>query len=89
MRNNEVVEQRVAAALRTRPVIDQAKGVLVAARCESPEAAFAELKYVAELHGFRVNVLAAGLVDMAAGRDVRDQTLATIIRQEWGHVLSC
>jgi AmiR/NasT family two-component response regulator len=89
MRNNDVVEQRVAAALRTRPIIDQAKGVLVAARCESPEAAFAELKYVAELHGFRVNVLAAGLVDVAAGRDVRDETLGCVIRQEWGHLLSC
>jgi AmiR/NasT family two-component response regulator len=81
-------EGRVAAALKTRPIIDQAKGVLVGARCESPDAAFAELKYVAEQNGFKVSAVAAALVDFAAGRDVPDPRLADVINKEWGKRLS-
>jgi AmiR/NasT family two-component response regulator len=84
----DVFETRLAAAQKTRPAIDQAKGVLVGTRCESPEAAFAELKYVSESNHFKVVTVAAALVDFAAGREVDDPALAEVIRREWGQSLS-
>lgn len=87
MRNDAEFDDRLAAALKTRPTIDQAKGILVATRCETPEAAFAELKYVSELHRIKVSALAAALVDLAAGRELEDDQLARVIQKEWGGVL--
>lgn len=87
MRNDTEFDDRLAAALKTRPTIDQAKGILVGARCETPEAAFAELKYVSELHRLKVSALAGALVDMAAGREVTDEQLEQVIRKEWGNLL--
>jgi hypothetical protein len=84
MRDDEAFERRLAAALKTRPVIDQAKGILIGVHCETPEAAFAELKYVSEESCVKVAELAAALVDMAAGRDIEDQRLAEVVRKEWG-----
>ncbi len=84
MRDDEQFEGRLAAALKTRPIIDQAKGILVGLRCESPDAAFAELKQVAERNGVKVNVLAAALVELAAGRQIADAALAGVVRREWG-----
>lgn len=84
----EVFEMRLAAAQKTRPAIDLAKGVLVGTRCESPEAAFAELKYISESNHVKVADLAAALVDFAAGRDVEDRALAEVVRREWGDSLS-
>lgn len=87
MRQDEAFEHRLAAALKTRPVIDQAKGVLVCMRCETPDAAFAELKHVSENNKLKVNTLAAALVDIAAGRHVQDAMLTRIIEKEWGDLL--
>ena len=87
MRDDVQFEQRLAAAQKTRPTIDQAKGILIGVRCETPDAAFAELKYVSEAHCLKVIAVASALVDMAAGRDVEDPTLAAVIRKEWGDSL--
>jgi hypothetical protein len=35
-------EPRIEPVPKTRPIIDQAKGVLAAVRCKTPEAAFVE-----------------------------------------------
>ena len=39
------------AALGTRPVIEQAKGVLIALRGATADQAFAELQHVSQTHG--------------------------------------
>ena len=77
-------ERRLEAALKSRPVIDLAKGVLVGTQCESPEAAFAELKYVSEQHCLKLSKVAEALVEFAAGREVDDPALADLVRREWG-----
>ncbi len=85
MREDEQFERRLKAALKTRPIIDQAKGVLVGVQCESPEAAFAELKYVSERHNLKLSKVAAALVEYAAGHDVEDPELAALVHQQWGN----
>ena len=84
MRQDAQFERRLQAALKTRPIIDLAKGVLVGTQCESPEAAFAELKYVSEQNGLKLSKLAEALVEFAAGREVDDPALADLVRREWG-----
>ena len=87
MRDDAAFERRLAAAMKTRPVIDQAKGILIGVHCETPEAAFAELKYVSEQSCVKVSELAAALVEMAAGREIDDARLAKVVRAEWGNRL--
>ena len=53
------------AALGTRPVIEQAKGVLIALRGSTADQAFAELRHVSQTHNMKLNALAAALVDAA------------------------
>jgi AmiR/NasT family two-component response regulator len=85
MRQDEAqFERRLQAALRTRPIIDLAKGVLVGTQCESPEAAFAELKHVSEQNRLKLSKVAEALVEFAAGREVADPALAELVRREWG-----
>jgi len=84
MRDDAAFERRLAAAMKTRPVIDQAKGILIGVRCETPEAAFAELKYASEQNCVKVSELAAALVEMAAGREITDARLAEVVLAEWG-----
>ncbi|MGN6130763.1 MAG: ANTAR domain-containing protein [Nocardioidaceae bacterium] len=89
MRQDEVqFERRLRAAMKSRPIIDQAKGVLIGTQCESPEAAFAELKYVSEQHNLKVATVAEAVVEFAAGREVPDPTLADLVRREWGSRLA-
>ncbi len=80
-------EAQLDAALDTRPVIELAKGVLVGTRCETPEQAFAELRYASQTHNVKLNALAGALVDVAAGRDCDDDRLQSVIWQEWGRLL--
>ncbi len=80
-------EEQLSAALVTRPFIEQAKGVLSTARCESPEQAFEELRSVSQAHNVKLNALAAALVDTAAGRRPDDPLLRKVIWQEWGDLL--
>jgi AmiR/NasT family two-component response regulator len=48
------------AALKTRPVIEQAKGVLIGLRGSTPDQAFAELQLVSQTHNLKLNALASG-----------------------------
>lgn len=83
--DDQQFERRLQAAARTRPIIDLAKGVLVGTQCESPEAAFAELKHVSEQNQLKVSKVAEALVDFAAGREVPDRALADLVRRQWGN----
>ncbi len=88
---NEATEKfqgQLEAALVTRPLIEQAKGVLIGTRCETPEQAFAELQHASQNHNVKLNLLAAALVDLACGRSVEDPGLARIVQDEWGQALA-
>nr|CAA9344384.1 MAG: hypothetical protein AVDCRST_MAG46-2191 [uncultured Nocardioidaceae bacterium] len=72
---NEATENfqgQLEAAMVTRPLIEQGKGVLIGTRCETPDQAFAELQHVSQNHNVKLNLLAGALVDLACGRDVDD-----------------
>lgn len=77
-------ERNLEAALETRPVIEQAKGILVLARGATPEQAYAELRFVSQQHNVKVNRLAAALVETASGRRSEDPLLRKVLWQEWG-----
>jgi len=57
------------AALTTRPVIDQAKGILMAERGCSPEEAFALLSNASQRDNRKVRDIARALVDNAQRDD--------------------
>jgi hypothetical protein len=80
-------DEQLEAALVTRPVIEQAKGIIVGVGCATPEEAHAELRNVSQQHDIQLNDLAAALVDTAAGRDLDNPLLRKVIWQEWGQVL--
>ncbi len=80
-------EEHLHSALVARPVIEQAKGVLVGTRCATPEDAHEELRTVAQAHAIKLNDLAAALVEAASGRTPDDPLLRKVIWQEWRDVL--
>jgi AmiR/NasT family two-component response regulator len=80
-------EAQLDAALSTRPVIEQAKGLLVLARSATPEQAFAEIKFVSQQHNVKLNALARAMVATAAGLKPDDPLLRKVIWQEWGDLL--
>ena len=51
-------DQHLELAMRTRPVIEQAKGVLAGFRCATPEQAFTELVRVSQTYNVKLNMLA-------------------------------
>lgn len=78
-------EEQLEAALVTRPAIEQAKGILAAARRTTPEIAFEELSYVSQFHNVKLHDLATALIDAVAQRPVEDALFA-IVWQEWNGV---
>lgn len=80
-------DEQLESALVTRPVIEQAKGIIVGVGCATPEEAHEELRGVANRHDITLNALAGALVDIAAGRDPDNPLLRKVVWQEWGKVL--
>lgn len=80
-------EEQLDAALVTRPVIEQAKGVLVLARQATPDQAFAELRDASQQHNVKLNALATALVEVAGGRSPADPLLRKVVWQQWGDVV--
>ena len=80
-------ERHLAAAMDTRPAIEQAKGILVHARAATPEQAYAELAFVSQQHNIKVSLLATALVQAASGRRVGDPLLRKVLWQEWDDLL--
>jgi AmiR/NasT family two-component response regulator len=80
-------DEQLERALETRPVIEQAKGVLAGVRCATPEQAFEELRYVSQTHNVKLNDLAAAVVEAAAGRTPQDPLLRTVVWREWAHII--
>ena len=76
------------AALGTRPVIEQAKGVLIGLRGTTPEQAFAELRHASQTYNVKLHALASALVDAVGGRRVTDVPLEHALLKEWGNLLT-
>jgi hypothetical protein len=76
------------AALGTRPVIEQAKGVLIALRGATADQAFAELQHVSQTHNIKLSALASALVDAAAGLPSPDARAQEALLTEWGRLLT-
>jgi hypothetical protein len=79
---SEDFERHLEAALRTRPVIEQAKGILGGYRRQSPQKAFDELVRASQQHNVRLVELAAAVVAVVAGEDVDDRA-RRVISLEW------
>ena len=62
---HESAYARLRAQLETMPVIEQAKGILIAQTGCSPDEAFAMLRQASQRSNVRVSELAAGMVDRA------------------------
>ena len=62
---HESAYARLHAQLETMPVIEQAKGILIAQTGCSPDEAFAMLRQASQRSNVRVSELAAGIVDRA------------------------
>lgn len=77
-------EDHLTETLVTRPLIEQAKGVLATVGCATPEEAFAELRRASEEHEVPLRELASALVTTAAGETPADPRLRKVIWQEWG-----
>ncbi len=80
-------QRHLERALCSRPVIEQAKGVLAALRAATPEQAFAELAHASQNHNVKLNVLAGALVAAAGGCEVEDACLRQVVWLEWGGCL--
>ncbi len=80
-------EEQLNEALVTRPVIEQAKGLLAGLRCATPQQAFEELRFVSQTHNVKLNALAGALVETASGRTPGDPQLRKVIWQEWAGLL--
>ena len=65
---HESAYARLRAKLETMPVIEQAKGILIAQTGCTPEAAFDMLRRASQRSNVRVSELAAGIVDRAVTR---------------------
>ena len=66
---------RLQARLETMPVIEQAKGIIMAQQGCTPEEAFALLRQVSQQANVKVHVLAARMVEqIASGGDHDDVT---------------
>ena len=76
------------AALQTRPVIEQAKGVLIGLYRLTPDQAFAALVRVSQNHNVKVRSLAAALVHTAGGQPVEDRAATRALMSEWGGLLN-
>ena len=80
-------QDELTSTLVTRPLIEQAKGVLVMARCATPEQALDELRAVSHAHDVRLRELACALVSTASGRTPRDPELRKVVWHAWGRML--
>lgn len=80
-------EDHLETTLVARPVIEQAKGVVAAVRCATPDQAYSEIQQVARAHDVRVRELAAALVAAASGRASDDAQLRKVVWHQWGTML--
>lgn len=87
IRSSDDFATHLDRALATRPVIEQAKGVIVGAtHCTSDEA-LTQLVSASQNSNIKLSVLAAYIVSMAGRRgehDARSQAVDAVVRSRWG-----
>ena len=72
MSQQDAFEEQLQQALHTRPVIEQAKGMLVALRGQTASEAFETLRGASQRHNVRLQRLAVALVELGSGGRVDD-----------------
>ena len=77
---------RLQARLDTMPVIEQAKGILMAQYRCSPEEAFDILRRASQSANVKVSVLAARIVEQVASPEPQPRGALRRLRQETGQV---
>jgi hypothetical protein len=73
----------VWAAAKSRPVIEQAKGILMAHRKQSADEAFAELVEVSQLHNVKLATLSTALTAVTASNDDVPAPLVDVVATHW------
>ena len=77
-------ERHLEAAMRTRPVIEQARGILTAYRRATPDEAFDELVRASQHHNVRLAEIAEAVVMVAAGEAGSvDERPHRVVAHEW------
>jgi hypothetical protein len=77
----------VWAAAKSRPVIEQAKGILMAYRMQSADEAFAELVSVSQLHNVKLATLAAALTAVTASNEEVPAALRHVVASQWSELV--
>lgn len=77
----------VWAAAKSRPVIEQAKGILMAYRRQSAEEAFAELVNASQVHNVKLATLAAAVTQVTAADDDVPARLREVVAVHWTDLL--
>ena len=75
---------RLVARLQTMPVIEQAKGIVMAQRQCGPDEAFDLLRRASQSANIKVSVLAERIVEQAAARDSRPGREPSTVRVNGG-----
>jgi hypothetical protein len=78
---------QLEAALQTRPVIEQAKGVLAGLLGLDADQAFVELRDASQEHNVKLHVLAATLVAAACSQDLPEPAAREAVVARWGGLL--
>ena len=87
VRSPDDFAKQLERALATRPVIEQAKGVLVGATHCTADEAFTQLVSASQNSNIKLSLLAASIVSMASGRGVHNaqsRAVDAVIRSRWG-----
>lgn len=79
--------EQLNRALATRPVIEQAKGVIVGATHCTADEAFTQLVAASQNHNVKLSALAGAVVALASGEragDPRSRAADAVVRACWG-----
>ncbi|MGZ4495009.1 MAG: ANTAR domain-containing protein [Nocardioides sp.] len=80
-------EDQLDSTLVARPLIEQAKGVIVGVDCATPDEALDQLRQVSVAWDVPLSDLAEALVAVAGGRHPEDPALEELVRRQWRDVL--
>jgi len=86
-RSSDDFAMQLERALATRPVIEQAKGVIVGATHCTADEAFTQLVSASQNSNIKLSVLASYIVSMASRRvdhDAQSQAVDAVVRSCWG-----
>jgi hypothetical protein len=85
---DDAFSRDVWAAAKSRPAIEQAKGILMAYRPQNPDQAFAELAHASQQHNVKLAALTTALVHVASGEArLVPASIRDVIETHWPAML--